>query len=69
MDRDNRKNFSRDEKSCILYFWQLIDENDLLAHSLAKLSNEVRVDSDNIPNAIETIKHTILVTNYYHWIR
>ena len=56
MDGDNRKNFLRDEKSHILYFWQLIDENDLLAHSLAKLSDEVRVDSDNVPNTMENTK-------------
>ena len=56
MDGDNHKNFLRDEKSRILYFWQLIDENDSLAHSLAKLSDEVRVDSDNIPNSMENTK-------------
>ena len=56
MDRDNCKNFLWDEKSHILYFWQLIDENNLLAHSLAKLSDEVRVDSDNIPNSMENTK-------------
>ena len=56
MDGDNRKNFLREEKSHMLCFWQLIDENDLLAHSLAKLSDEVRVDSDNMTNAMETTK-------------
>ena len=30
------------------------DENDMLAHSLAKLSDDVRVDSENVPNAMET---------------
>ena len=34
MDGDNCKNFLQEEKSHILHFWQLIDENDLLAHSL-----------------------------------
>ena len=32
------------------------DENDALAHSLAKLSDEVRVDSENVPNSMQASK-------------
>ena len=56
MDGDNRKKFLREEKSHVLCFWQMIDDNDLLTHTLAKLSDEVRVDCDNVPNARETKK-------------
>ena len=37
----------------MLCFWQLNDENDLLAHSLDKLSEDVKVDSENIPSTIK----------------
>ena len=56
MDGDNRKNFLREEKSHVLCFWQMIDENDSLTHALAKLSDEVRVDCDNVPNTMESTK-------------
>ena len=48
-DGDNRKIFLRTEKSHILYYWQLFDDNHLLSHSLCKLSDSVRVDSNNVP--------------------
>ena len=51
---DNRKTFLREEKSHTLCFWQMNVENKILAHSLAKLSDDVRVDSENVPNAMET---------------
>ena len=47
MDGDNRQNFLREEKSHALYFWQTCDLNNLLSHALEKLSDEVRVDSEN----------------------
>ena len=50
MDGDNRQNFLREEKSHALCFWQLCDLNNLLSHTLAKLSDEVRVDSENTPS-------------------
>ena len=50
------KFFLHDEKSHLLHLWKIADENDLLAHSLAKLSDDVRVDSDNVPNTMETSK-------------
>ena len=34
----------------VLYFWQTCDLNNLLSHTLAKLSDEVRVDSENTPS-------------------
>ena len=37
-----------DEKPHVLYFWQLNDENSLLSHSLAKLSDNAKVDSDDV---------------------
>ena len=52
-DRNNLKIFLKEEKSHLLCLWQLADENDLLAHILAKLSDLVRVDSDDTPATIE----------------
>ena len=42
VDRDNRKIFLKEDKSHSLFLWQLADENDLLAHSLDKLSDSVK---------------------------
>ena len=56
IDGDNCKNFLHDEKSHLLCLWQIADENDLLSHALAKLSDDVLVDSDNIPSATDPSK-------------
>ena len=34
----------------MLFFWQICDLNNFLSHALAKLSDEVRVDSENSPS-------------------
>ena len=57
VDSDNRKIFLKEEKSHLLHLWQLADENDVLAHSLAKLSDSGKVDSDNIPSTAEHISN------------
>ena len=44
MNGDNRQQILREEKPHVLYFWQTCDVNYLLAHTLAKLSDEVRID-------------------------
>ena len=47
--------FLRSEKSHVLCHWKLFDDNHLLSHILCKLSNDVRVDSNNFPTAISTL--------------
>ena len=56
MGGDNCQNFLREVKSHMLCFWQMNDENNTLSHSLEKLSDNVRVDSENIPNAMDTAR-------------
>ena len=53
MDGDNRENFLREIKPHVLYFWQLNDENNMLSHSLARLSDDMKVDSNNVPTTCE----------------
>ena len=48
-DGDNRNFFLRTEKSHVLCYWQVFDDDHLLSHSLCKLSDSVRVDSANVP--------------------
>ena len=55
VDCDDRKKFLKEENPHLLHLWQFFDENDLLAHSLAKLSDLVRVDSDNVPTTAEHV--------------
>ena len=53
--------FLKEEKSHSLCLWQLADENDLLAHILAKLSDLVRVDSDKVSaTRVRTLPETSL---------
>ena len=47
----------REDKYHALCFWQKCDLNDLLSHDLAKLSDEARVDSDNVPSTATTSEH------------
>ena len=48
-DGDNRKIFLRQHESHVLHYWQFFDDNDLLSHSLAKLSDETRANSRSVP--------------------
>ena len=48
------KNFLRGEKPHVLCFWQMNDENDVLSHSLARLSDDEKVDSNNPPTTSAT---------------
>ena len=41
-DGDNRKNFLNGAKSHMLYYWQFMQDNDLLSHCLAQSSDAVR---------------------------
>ena len=43
-----------EEKLHLLCFWKAFDENYLLAHALAKLSNNFRVVSENGPSTTTT---------------
>ena len=49
LDGDNRKIFLRGEKSHVLCCWQLNDDHELLSHSLAKLSDDAKVDLTTVP--------------------
>ena len=55
-DGENRKKFLHEEKSHVLYYWQSFDENELLRHSLAQLSDDTKVDSDHVPKTSLTTK-------------
>ena len=46
-----------EEKPHALCFWQTHDLNNLLSHALAKLSNDVRVDSENVPSTTTVSAH------------
>ena len=48
VDGDNRKIFLRQCESHVLHCWQFFG-NNLLSHSLAKLSDETRADSRSAP--------------------
>ena len=60
VDSDNR-NFLWQHKSHILHYSQIFYDNNLLSHSLAKLSNETKADSRSIPltSTIMTKKLTL----------
>ena len=45
----------------MLYFWKICDLNDLLAHTLAKLSDEVMVDLDYVPPTATAGRHDKMV--------
>ena len=55
VDGVDHKNFLKEEKSYLSCSWQLADEDHLLSHSLAKSSDLVRVDSDDVPTNSEYI--------------
>ena len=44
----------RSETSHVLCHWQLFDDVHFLSYALHKLSNDVRVDSNDVPTAIST---------------
>ena len=48
LDGDNRKSLLKTEKSSGLYFWKLAHNTDMLSRNMAKLSNDVRADSDDV---------------------
>ena len=51
------------EKPHVLYFWQLNGENNLLSRSLAKLSDNEKVNSDNLPSTTSPAEHKNYKTN------
>ena len=59
LDGDNRKNFLRSENPHALCFWQVSDENEILSHSLSRLSDDVKVDSSNVPTTNELSRNNM----------
>ena len=53
----------REEKSCISYFQQLNDKNNLLHYALAQLSNNIRANLINVPNTILPKNNTLSKIN------
>lgn len=53
----------REEKSCISYFQQLNDKNNLLHYALAKLSNNIRANLINVPKTILPENNTLSKIN------
>ena len=51
------------ENPHVLHFWQINDENNLLSHILAKLSDNSKVDSDNAPSTTGLDEHKNDKTN------
>ena len=49
--------FLREEKPHVLCFWQTRDLSSSSSHALAKLSDEVRVDYENVPSSTTVSGH------------
>jgi hypothetical protein len=51
---DNRQKFLGANKPHLLYFWQKLDEQNILNHTLLIISLDIAANSDGVPSTLTT---------------
>jgi hypothetical protein len=63
-DNSDWQNFLGNNKPHLLYYWQLLEDNDILESTLSVIPNEISASSESVPETVYTTpSHKKIKTN------